>query len=136
MAAANRLTAEQLAALAPGDPVVIETGGDSRRPRRSPGTVVRITATHLVVTCRSPRGVAYVHQFGRKNGFRIGGGYRLAELVNTHAADAVPTEQRRKMLRIDALYREWTRHRTDVDKLRLLRDAISECLDESLVEQH
>jgi hypothetical protein len=39
-------------------------------------------------------------------------------------------------LRIDALYREWTRHRSDVDELRRLRDAISECLDESLVLPH
>jgi hypothetical protein len=34
------------------------------------------------------------------------------------------------------ILREWTRHRADVDKLRRLRDAISECLDESLVGHH
>jgi hypothetical protein len=40
------------------------------------------------------------------------------------------------MLWIEAQFREWTRHRADVDKLRRLRDAISECLDESLVEHN
>jgi hypothetical protein len=39
---------------------------------------------------------------------RIGGGHR-AELVNTHANNAVPAEPRRQMLRIEALYREWSR---------------------------
>jgi hypothetical protein len=66
---------------------------------------------------------------------RIGGGHR-AELVNSGSVDDISTDQRRQMLRIDALCREWTQHRTDVDKLRRLRDAISECLDESLVEHH
>ena len=50
--------------------------------------------------------------------------------------DAVPTGRRQKMLRIDALFREWTRHRADINKLRRLRDAISECLDESLVDHN
>jgi hypothetical protein len=56
--------------------------------------------------------------------------------VNTHAVDPGPTGQRQKMAQIDALFREWTRHRADVDKLRRLRDAINECLDESLVGPH
>ena len=104
----------------------------SASPRHAVGTVVRLAGTHIVVSCKSPRGVRYVHHFARRDGVRIGGGHR-AELMNTHAVDAVPTGQRQKMLRVDALFREWTRHRADVDKLRRLRDAISECLDESLV---
>jgi hypothetical protein len=134
VAAENRLTAEQIAALAPGDQVLIETSGDFRRTRQTPGTVVRLAGTHIVVSCKTPRGVRYVHHFARRDGVRIGGGHR-AELVNSDAVGALPIEQRRQMLRIDALFREWTRHRSDVDKLRRLRDAISECLDESLVEQ-
>ncbi len=130
MTAENRLSAEQLAALAPGDPVVIETGGDSRQPRRSPGTVVRITATHLVVTCRSPRGVAYVHQFCRKNGVRIGGGH-VAQLVNLEGGEAVPSAQRRQMLLVEFAYREWSRDRANVEKLRRLQGAINECCLES-----
>jgi hypothetical protein len=93
-----------------------------------------VAGTHIVVSFKSPRGVRCVHHFARQDGVRIGGGHR-AELVNTHAVDALPTEQRRQMLWIDALFREWTRHRADIDKLRRLRDAISECLEESLVEQ-
>jgi hypothetical protein len=132
LAAENRLTADQIAALAPGDTVTIESAADFGRPRHAVGTVVRLAGTHIVVSCTSPRGIRYVHHFARRDGVRIGGGHR-AELVNTHSADAVPTEQRQKMLQVDALFREWTRHRADVDKLRRLRDAISECLDESLV---
>ena len=87
----------------------------------------------MVVSCRSARGVPYVHQFDRRTDVRIGGG-ALAELVTGAAAD--DTERHRQLARVEAAYREWERHRTDVDKLRRLRDAISECLDESLVEQH
>jgi hypothetical protein len=133
MSAENRLTADQLATLAPGDTVTIESAVDFGRPRHAVGTVVRVAGPHIVVSCKSPRGVRYVHHFSRRDGVRIGGEHRT-ELVNTYAVDALPTEQRRQMLRIDALFREWTRHRADVDRLRRLRDAISECLDESLVE--
>ncbi len=135
MAAENRLTADQIAALAPGDTVTIESAADSGRPSHAVGTVVRLAGRHIVVSCKSPRGVRYVHHFARRDGVRIGGGHR-AELVNTLAVDAVPTGQRQKMLQIDALFREWTRQRADVDKLRRLRDVISECLDESLVGPH
>jgi uncharacterized protein YjiS (DUF1127 family) len=75
-----------------------------------------------------------VHHFASRDGMRIGGPSGRAR--EQHAVDAVPTEHRRKILRIDALYCEWTRHRSDVDELRRLRDAISECLDESLVLPH
>ncbi len=135
MAASNRLTADQIAALEPGDTVTIESAADFGKPRHAVGTVVRLAGTHIVVSCTSPRGVRYVHQFARRDGVRIGGGHR-AELVNTDAINTAPADQRQQMLRIDALFREWTRHRADVDKLRRLRDAISECLDESLVEPH
>jgi hypothetical protein len=56
VAAENRLSAEQLGALAPGDTVVIETSGDFRRPKLTTGIVVRIEGPHLVVSTRSPRG--------------------------------------------------------------------------------
>ena len=135
MAADNRLTADQIAALEPGDAVTIESAADFGRPRHTLGTVVRVTGLHIVVSCTSPRGVRYLHHFARRDGVRIGGGHR-AELVTTHAVDAVPAEQRRQMLQIDALYRQWARHRANVDKLRRLRDGISDCLDENLVDQH
>ncbi len=133
MAAQGRLTAEELAALGPGDPVTIETNGGFRRPRYSTGTVARLAGSCIVVSCRSARGVPYVHQFYRRTGARIGGG-AIAQLVAGEAAD--DTEQHRQLARVEAAYREWTRNRSDVDKLRRLRDAISACLDESLVEQH
>ena len=84
----------------------------------------------IVVSCRSARGVPYVHQFDRRTGVRIGGG-AIAQVVAIEAAD--DTEQHRQLARVEVAYREWARHRADVDKLRRLRDAISECLDESLV---
>src|SRR4051794_21883122 len=84
MAAENRLSADQLAALVPGDTVVIETSGDFRRPKLTTGIVVRIEGSHLVVSTRSPRGVCYVTQFGRRDGVSVGGG-RRSELVNGEA---------------------------------------------------
>ncbi len=136
MAAESRLSADQLAALAPGETVTIETSGDFRRPRRSTGTVVRIEGPHLVVLTRSPRGVPYVDRYGRRDGVRVGGGQR-AELVNAGAAETagIP-EGRRRQLHIDAAYRAWARNRGDVEKLRELQAAISDVLGESLAGGH
>ena len=61
MAAHNRLTADQIAALEPGDTVTIESAADFGRPRHAVGTIVRVAGTHIVVSCKSPRGVRYVH---------------------------------------------------------------------------
>ncbi len=128
MAVDNRLTGEQLAALAPGDPVTIEFVRDFRRPKYGAGTVVRVVGSRIVVSCCSDRGVRYVHEFGR-DGVRLGGG-GPAELV---AADAPePTEQRRRAARVDAAYREWARNRDDLERLRFLRDAIDERLQDEL----
>ena len=49
MAADNRLTAEQLAALAPGDSVTMEFVRDFRRPKHVAGTVVRYVGSQIVV---------------------------------------------------------------------------------------
>ncbi|MGY1808559.1 hypothetical protein ACI8AF_14415 [Blastococcus sp. SYSU D00669] len=132
MSAENRLTAGELAALSPGDQVVIETSGDFRRPRRTAGTVIRIEGPTIVVTARSARGVAYVHHFGRRDGVRAGGG-RQAELV--HAAVDLPatSEERRAQMRVDAAYRAWARNRGDVEKLRELQAAVTEVLAEDLI---
>jgi hypothetical protein len=123
----NRLTVEQLAALAPGDPVVIETSGDFRRPRCSAGTVVRISGPHIVVSSRSDRGVSYVQHFGRRDGVSVGGG-RRSELLPPEDSTAAGPEQRRQVQQVDALYREWKRHPTDVDALRRLHAAIGDYL--------
>ena len=56
MAAHNRLTADQIAALGPGDTVTIESAADFARPRHALGTVVRVAGPHIVVTCKGPRG--------------------------------------------------------------------------------
>lgn len=91
MAAENRLTDEQLAALAPGDMVTIEISGDFRRPKLSTGTVVRPKGPYVVVSVRSPGAVPYVHRFGRRDGGRPG---RRAELVNGEGTPAGPPEER------------------------------------------
>lgn len=133
MAAENRLSAEQLAALAPGDTVCVEISGDFRRPRRSLATVVRIEGSQIVVTSRSPRGVSYVNRYRRRDGARIGGGSR-AELVHGDATDSAGTsEGRRGQLRVDATYRAWARNRGDLEKLRELQAAIGHVLGETLV---
>jgi hypothetical protein len=50
---------------------------------------VRVEGPHIVVSCRSPRGVAHVHRYGRRDGVTAGGGHR-AELVNPETTDASP----------------------------------------------
>jgi hypothetical protein len=131
VAAENRLSADQLAALVPGDSVVIETSGDFRRPKLSSGIVVRIEGSRLVVLTRSPRGVSYVTQFGRCEGVSVGGG-RRAELVNGEmVAPGIPRD-RREQMRVDAAYRAWARNRGDLSKLRDLQFAISGVLESSL----
>ena len=123
----NRLTAEQIAALAPGDPVTIESGADVGRPRHTTGTVTRVGSTHLVVTVPGPRGGTFVERYSLRDGVRDGGG--RAELVHP-GDDTAPA--RRRTQRIDVAYRQWSRRRDDVDALRELRDAVSEQLDEAL----
>lgn len=81
MTVVNRLGADLLATLGPGDQVVIESSADFGRPRRFAGTVVRLERTHIVVTCCSPRGVRYVQRYRRRDGIRDGGGH-WAALVN------------------------------------------------------
>ncbi len=126
----NRLTADQLAALSPGDPVVIESGAESGRPRHTAGVVVRADGPHIAVSVRSPRGAAYVEQYRRRDGSRVGGQMR-AELINADADAPVPQEAQRRTRHIDLLFRDWTRHRTDVDRLRALHEAIGDCLEDS-----
>jgi len=129
MAVDNRLTAEQLAALIPGDPVTIEFAPDFRRPKHVAGTVVRFVGSQIVVSCRMRDGGSkYLHSFDRR-GVRIGSG-QYAELVNVEAPKPAPTDQRRQAARVDAAYREWARNRDDVERLRVLRHAIDGCLND------
>jgi len=81
-----------------------------------------------VVTCRSARGVPYVHRFGRRDGVRIGGGQR-AELVSDEGAQSGLQSDRRAAMRVDAAYRAWAQEKDDLEKLRDLQAAISEALD-------
>ncbi len=98
-AADDRLTAHEPGALRPGEKVTIESAPAAI------GIVVRVAGSHMIVSCQSPRRVRHVTHFARRDGVRIGGSHR-AELGNLGAADAVPAEQRRQMLRIDAPFRE------------------------------
>lgn len=125
MAAENRLTTEQLAALAPGDRVTIESGSDFGRRRYTTGTVLRITTSCIVV-----RIGRYLEEYRLRDGIRTGGGGR-AELVDLEG-QAAASEARRRTSHIDVLYREWARDRTDVDRLRRLHEAIGACLDAEL----
>ncbi|HEX2072302.1 MAG TPA: hypothetical protein VHF92_00840, partial [Geodermatophilus sp.] len=116
----NRLTAEQLAALAPGDVVTIECGPDFGWRRHATGTVVRVEGAHIVVNVRTGRGATYQERYGRRDGVRVG----------ALGADQLGTAgEARRVHYVDALYREWARNRTDVDRLRRLHAAIGECLE-------
>lgn len=59
MAAHNRLTADRVAALEPGDTVTFESAADFARPRHALGIVVHVVhvvGPHTVATCRGSRG--------------------------------------------------------------------------------
>ena len=84
MAAGNRLTGEQLAALAPGDTVTIETGSGFGRSRHTTGTVVRTGGSHVVVSVAGPRGGTFIERYGVRDGLRDSG---RAELVTTDAGN-------------------------------------------------
>lgn len=127
MAVGNRMTAEQLAALVPGDRVTIEFARDFRRPKCVPGQVVRFVGSQIVVSCRMrDGGSTHLHSFDRR-GVRIGTG-QYAELVDVEAPEPASAQQRRQGARIDAAYREWTRDRGDVERLRQLQAAIDDAL--------
>ena len=63
MSAGHRLTTEQLAALAPGDTVTIETGSDFGRSRHTTGTVVRTGPSHFVVSIAGARGGTFIERY-------------------------------------------------------------------------
>ena len=80
MSAENRLSAEQLAALKPGETVTVESGAEFGRRRCATATVVRVNGLHVVVSCEGPRGGKFVELYGLRDGIRRGGGH--AKLVN------------------------------------------------------
>src|SRR5215207_6566187 len=99
MAADNRLTAEQLTALAPGDPVTIEFARDFRHPKHVAGAVVRFVGSQIVVSCTMRDGGSkYLHCFDRR-GVRIRSG-QYAELVNAEAPKPGSTNQRLQAARV------------------------------------
>src|SRR3954468_15790802 len=100
LAAENRLTTEQLAALRPGETVTVESGAEFGRRRHATATVVRVNASHVVVCCEGPRGGKLVEHYSLRNGVRDGGGY--AELVNVDIEDPATRDHlRRRTQRID-----------------------------------
>jgi hypothetical protein len=72
--AGSRLTREQLAALAPGDPVTIETGADLGRSRHTTGTVVRTGPSHVVVSVAGAWGGTFIERYSVRDGLRGSGG--------------------------------------------------------------
>jgi hypothetical protein len=132
VSAENRLTGEQLAALRPGQTVTVESGAEFGRRRHATATVVRVNASHVVVSCEGPRGGKFVEQYGLRNGVRAGGGH--AELVNLDVDDPAMRDhqRRRRTQRIDTAYRVGRRRRADVHALRELQDAIAHYMAEAL----
>jgi len=132
LAAENRLTAEQLAALQPGETVTVESGAEFGRRRYATATVVRVSASHVVVSCEGCfRGGKFVEQYSLRTGVRAGGGH--AELVNPAFDDPAARDHlRRRTHRIDTAYRQWSRDRADVQALRELQGAISDYMAEAL----
>jgi hypothetical protein len=128
--AENRLTAEQLASLSPGDSICIETANGTTRPRFTTGTVVNVGPFELFVSSTGPGGGKFVERFSRRNGLRTSGGKGGAELVNAVPSDSTTIEQRREAQKLDALWLAWRRSHGDVEKLRQLHAAIAGYLGE------
>jgi hypothetical protein len=129
VAAGNRLTREQLAALAPGDTVTIETGSDFGRSRHTTGTVVRTGPFHVVVSVAGPRGGTFIERYSLRDGLRDSG---RAGLVATDTDNPATRDLlRRRTQRIDTAYRRWSRRRADAEALRELQDAISDYMAET-----
>ncbi len=124
----NRLTANQLLALTPGDTVTIESGAEFGRRKYRSGQVVRLDPSYVVVKASGPKGGTFIERYGLRDGVRVGGVNRAA-LVNTDPARVDLPEARRRTSHIDSLFREWSRNRTDTDRLRRLYAAIGECLE-------
>jgi hypothetical protein len=126
----NRLTTEQLAALPPGDPVTIEIVHDFRRPKHVAGTLVGSSA-------RRPSSPAAATAASRTctTSTAAGSGSAAGDtrMVAAAAPEPVSAEQRHQAARVDAAYRDWTRNGDDVDRLRELREAIDECLNDRLM---
>jgi hypothetical protein len=120
----NRLTADQLAGLSPGDTVCIETASGTTRPRFVTGTVVNVGPFEVFVSSKGPGGGKFVERFSRRNGLRTSGGKGGAELVNAVPADSATVERRREVQQLDALWLTWRRNRGDVDVLQQLHEAI------------
>ncbi len=128
MGAENRLTPDELAALVSGDLVTIESGADFARRRYTTGTVARVTVRHVVVR-RGP----YAECYGLRDGVREGGLGR-AELV--HSQPRLDDPAQRRARQIDLLYRDWTRNRADLERLRRVHAAIGELFEESTTGVH
>ncbi len=123
------LTAEQLGALQPGDPVTIERAVTGRRPSLATGTVVRTGPTAVIVSVpgRGNRG-KYIERYSRRDGVRVGRGTR-AQLVDPGSDDrATRALDKQRTHHVDVLYRAWSRRRNDVEALRQLHSAIEELL--------
>lgn len=129
----NRLPAEKMAALAPGDTVLVE---EWPRGWRDPGyvtaTVARVTATQIVVTRARATG-EYVERYRKRDGGLVGESSGRAELVDPEHPRTVTGLTRSARTRgasaIDTLASRWSRDRDDLDLLRQLQTAIGEYLD-------
>lgn len=79
---------------------------------------------------KGPRGGTFIECYSGRDGVRVGGLGRT-ELINNQGLRVETTEQRRQTAPIDVLYREWSRHRSDLEKLRKLQSAISDVLEQA-----
>ncbi len=126
MGVENRLTAEQLAALEPGDTVTIESEVSLGRPRHATGTVARVTGSDILVKVPSRHGAPHQERYRRQDGIRVDG-VSHAELVKADSAESARTPgEHRQVQLIHGLYRAWNRNHGDVDTLRQLHAAIGD----------
>ncbi|MGY1683894.1 hypothetical protein ACI78Z_24780 [Geodermatophilus sp. SYSU D01176] len=110
--------------------MTIESGAEFGRRKYRSGQVVRLDLSYVVVKASGPRDGTFIERYGRRDGVRVGGVNR-AELVSADPSQTNLPVARCRTQHIDSLFREWSRNRTDTDRLRRLHAAISECLEEA-----
>lgn len=127
----NRLPADQIASLEPGDTVIIESSiGTFARSQVRTGKVAKLTAKQVVVHYPGVRGTTEV-RFRKQDAGQVGDGYGyLLDPTHPTTVDRLARDRREsRRQQIDALAGRWSRERDNLNLLRQLHTAVGEYLD-------
>jgi hypothetical protein len=126
----NAMPAEKLAALEPGDTVIVERSVTGwTRSELKTGRVAKLTPKQIVVHYPGTNGTVEA-RFRRTDGQRVGERGAILDPEHPSTVRDIAAHNRESRRRaIDGLAERWTRARDNLDLLRRLQVAISEYLD-------